>query len=565
MTKKINYLFGIVAMFFMAGCSETLEETYDEYTQGGMIRYLGKCSELQVNPGWERLQVVWKNNIDPGIDSVKITWQSENEEKPLVRYIDRMNVGKEEDLMDTIYLENLADAIYTVRVSNVAADGSESLVEENYGRPYTATHEDLRTFSRGISAFSRMGDKLALILDQDNENIEKMLLHYYDSDGQEQTWDIKAHMNKQLGFSGLRDYMFLLPEEGGSIDFSRPLMLERKGRLTGCVDDIEFQGDTLNLNERLWSSGFSQLMLGLYGEEWEQDPIKVANEVETLELDYNIGTMQDLIYLPNLKKVILGKNRYMQPEYAVTYASTTDAYLGMISLYFLYETRDNFVVERYNDHYFGNYNGSPFIDWCKGGGKISNDFNLVEKGAENLDQKPAYKALDTKGWEVTCSDTLLNGNVTNGAGMLLVDDLMEAGETYFEPNQTAGAAVITVTYDMQQEQVVKGFKVAQPSRNQTGDAAYLLSSLMIEWSTDGYRWNGATYTDGSATIGNSPAEETFIAVPEDLQTPVRYIRLTMATRSVGYVYDPNTYTFINLYTLRLGQFIPLAELEIPEE
>ena len=114
MTKKINYLFGIMAMFFMAGCSETLEETYDEYTQGGMIRYLGKCSELQVNPGWERLQVVWKNNIDPGIDSVKITWQSENEEKPLVRYIDRMNVGEEEDLMDTIYLENLAAQSYSL-------------------------------------------------------------------------------------------------------------------------------------------------------------------------------------------------------------------------------------------------------------------------------------------------------------------------------------------------------------------------------------------------------------------------------------------------------------------
>ena len=65
-----------------------------------------------------------------------------------------------EDLMDTVYIENLGDAMYTIQVKNVAVDGRESLVEEKYGRPYSYDHEDLRSFSRGVTAFSRMGDKL---------------------------------------------------------------------------------------------------------------------------------------------------------------------------------------------------------------------------------------------------------------------------------------------------------------------------------------------------------------------------------------------------------------------
>ena len=59
--KNIYYTLALLTAFFAIGCNETLEETYDEYTEGGMIRYLGKCSNLEVNPGWERLQIVWKN------------------------------------------------------------------------------------------------------------------------------------------------------------------------------------------------------------------------------------------------------------------------------------------------------------------------------------------------------------------------------------------------------------------------------------------------------------------------------------------------------------------------
>ena len=175
--------------------------------------------------------------------------------------------------------------------------------------------------------------------------------------------------------------------------------------------------------------------------------------------------------------------------------------------------------------------------------------------------------MDTTGWKVTCSDTVFNGYNYNGAAWLLYDGLMHYEdpwmgewdeEVYFEPAQTLGASIVTVTFDMKTPQTVAGFKVKQPERNESGDKNYLLSSLMIEFSTDNYTWTKATYAEGSATIGNTPAEETFIRVPEDLRTPVRYIRVTMSSRQVSDISGSE------IFSLRLGKFIPLKELTLSE-
>lgn len=572
-------MLALLVAFFATGCNETLEETYDEYTEGGMIRYVGKCSDVTVNPGWERLQVIWKNNIDAGVKRVKITWQSENEETPFVRYLEPSNFDIE-DLMDTTYLEGLTDAVYTVRVSNVAADSTESLVEEQYGRPYTENHEDLRTFTRGISAFGKMGNKLALLLDQENPSVEELVLVYHEvGKAEECTWDIKEHITDTLYYAvwGMptplaRDYIYLLPEEEGvQIDFNRPISVKRVGRLEGCIDEIDFKNDTLNLNERLWSTEFTSLMVKTLGSDWES---KVDNITE-LELDYNLSTMQDLMYLPNLEKVILGKNRYMQSKYVNAYASTTDQQIGLTILSFLHETHPNFNVERYNNHYFGvienDWSGTTWLDALKSAGKISDDFTITELAGENLDNEPQYQPLDTTNWEVTCTnsgepaDTIHNNYEQNGAAWLLYDDLYRGTddwgfpyetEVYFEPQQTLGASIIRVTFDMQEPQVVAGFKVAQPARDEEGDSDYLISSLTIEFSSDGANWTAANYTEGNVDIGNSPGEVTFIPVPKSLQQPVQYVRITMSNKSV------NTVSGLGIYNLRLGKFIPLKELSV---
>ncbi|MFR7876895.1 MAG: hypothetical protein ACLU4J_11180 [Butyricimonas paravirosa] len=83
---------------------------------------------------------------------VKITWKSD---KGSGEMFANPCDPDSEDLMDTVYIDNLGDAMYTVRVNNVDANGRESLVEEKYGRPYLRSRVAL--LLRGVTAFSRWG------------------------------------------------------------------------------------------------------------------------------------------------------------------------------------------------------------------------------------------------------------------------------------------------------------------------------------------------------------------------------------------------------------------------
>lgn len=99
--------------------------------------------------------------------------------------------------------------------------------------------------------------------------------------------------------------------------------------------------------------------------------------------------------------------------------------------------------------------------------------------------------------------------------------------------------------------VVKGFKIVQPTQGTQTDIKYLLPSLKIEVSKDGYEWENATYENGGINIGNTPGETTFIYVPEVLQKSVQYVRLTIVNQYVNATSDGSP-----LFSLRLGAFIP---------
>ena len=558
MKNKLYYMTWFFAALFVVSC-EDLEDTYDEFSGDGVIRYTGKCSDLNIAPGWERLRVSWKGNIDPDIEKVKIAYQSELDAEPMVVYVTPKDVLGD-DLMDTIYLENLQDAVYSVKVSNVAADGTESLVETNYGRPYTEVHEDLRSFTRGIVNFYPVTDRLVVTLDGKNANLKEINLRYWGTDGKEYTCNILKNMGRSVQF--IDDIMFMLPNEDGSIaesvgvDFNKPLTVERRGLLAGCIDTIKFDPVTLSLEERVWSSGFVNVMMHEYGIDWQSK----VDDVEVLELDYNLPTFQDLFYFPNLKKVLLGKNRYMLDNHQEN-VSTTDPYLALTTLYYLSKTR-GVEVECYNQHYlFAKYYGQSYIDMLSTDdpgyppyvpatpAKIDMNW-LNEKGGENLNEMPAIEPLDTEGWELTCSDTTYNGDNKYGVACMLDDD----PASVFEPGTDFNLFTVTVNIDMKKLQPLHGFKFVQANTGSTDiekELKYLLSSLKIEVSANGYSWEQATFDEGGVSLGNAIGETTFINIPVDKRKDVQYIRLSMNTKVVG-----ETTSGLPIFSLRIGDFIP---------
>ena len=569
MKRKLYYYSMVLfAALFVMSC-EDLEDTYDEFAGDGAIRYLGKCADVQVAPGWERLRVVWKNNLDVAVKHTKITWQAESDDQPSVRLIERGEINPETELMDTVYLEGLTDEIYTITVSNISADSTESLVETLYARPYTSEHEDLRSFTRGIVNFYPLGDKLAVVLDEDNENLREMLLVFTGTDGQEHTWDIKEHMTDSIPLiPGMEEYgylmresMQLLPEDGNvGIDFSQPLIVKRKGRLLNCIDDIIFADETLSMDERILSVGFTQWLTRNYGPDWASKDL--FNTLETIELDYDMASFQDLFYFSNLKKVVLGQNRFMAAGHEDENPSYTDNnYNSLMTLQFLKETRPDFSVERYNSQYFNEIlesemlGGMSYIDALLMVGAI--DYSLITdvRGYDaNYEFMPDYTPLDTTGWQITCTDTVYNGYKKNGAAWLLDDDVT----TYFEPGQTLGVTIFEVNIDMLTPRVLHGFKVVQPVRDVANEdeladeLAYLLPNIEIEVSENGYVWEQATYDEAGISIGDALGETTFIKIPEELQSrSVRYIRITMANRHTSDISGGTP-----LYSLRLADVVP---------
>jgi F5/8 type C domain len=558
---------------FVVGC-EDLEDTIDDYAGDGRIRYIGKCSDLEIKPGWERLQVIWKGNLDATVKQVRVRWKSELDAQPFDTIVIPQDVLENPGLMDTISIEGLRDALYEVSVCNITEDGTESKPVSLAMRPYTKTHENLRVFPLGISNYFALkeANKLVVVTEGSNSDLKVAELHYWKKNGEEGVWNIKRHMDSYV-MTGDRESMFMLDDVDFSDPKNKPLTIKRMGKITECIDEIDFAPDTLDVDQVIWSASFASLMNKYYGANWEHE---VANLSE-LYVDYDLSTFNDLFYLPNLKKVILGKNRYMRvpekgddegtgdnedsEEENTTY-SVTDTYTALMTLQYLHKVR-GVTVERYSEHFLGKpvsegyesdiYMLSTFTEMYYGEGLIDADL-VEEKREENVDNMPRVNFLDPTGWEVTCSDTTF-ANYKKRCADLIDGDPM----TYFEPGQKLATTVYQITIDMKQVQSVDGFKVVQPVEETKTSKRYLVPSLEVEVSRDGIRWEDATHEEGAITIGDNKGEISFIRVPDNLRNRgVRYIRISMASRYVDEIDDGNGGKLPS-FRFRLADFLPYVE------
>ncbi|MFR4039272.1 MAG: DUF4998 domain-containing protein [Butyricimonas faecalis] len=104
---------------FHDGVYESLEDTYSDFAGDGKIRYVAKCSDLDITAGWERLIVNWVNGTDATIDKIKVAWLFEGQRDSV--YLP----GTETSFV----LTDLADGTYQFYVSAVDKFGNESLIE----------------------------------------------------------------------------------------------------------------------------------------------------------------------------------------------------------------------------------------------------------------------------------------------------------------------------------------------------------------------------------------------------------------------------------------------------
>lgn len=481
----------------LVGC-QNIEDTIKEYTQGGEIRYVGQCKNLAIQPGWERLYITWENSVDPIVDRIMLTWEVN-------------------DVADTIYLSKtttaynltqLAEGNYRISVAGVDKAGNAAYPVTLYSRPYSDTHESVLAFTRIINKHYFVDNRLILTFGEWQDGVERAVLKYTKLGGGEDSLVVDETLTKQV--------YYMLPD---AIDKTQPITMYRTGRLAGNLDLITFAPYQLT-DQHLYSSDFKEYVRQRYGlgsaqmtadgeirEDWIQG-------VTELELDGNFLSFEDVLYLPNLQKLILGKNRYLTTDgIADTDRGQNKVYDAALSNFALstMNSLKGLVVERYNKHYSA----------------LTKTAFIVEKGAP---QWPTVTELNLAQARITVTpadaanynsfvSALTDGNTT----------------TVWRTEEQESETIYKIVIDLTQEYNVNGLKLVQKTFLKTDqDIDILPASVQIKVAGEDLTYTTATHVSDYA-LGRSSGETHFINFRSGLN-PVRYIEIQVPASFVRKFY-----------------------------
>ena len=494
----INLLLAMVAL--LVGCNESLEDTYSDYAGDGKIRYVAKCSDLDIVPGWERLILSWVNGTDATIDKIKVAWMFEGQRDSV--YLPGTATSYE--------LTNLVDGTYQFYVSAVDKFGNESLVETYSGRPYTRDHELMRSFSRGILKSFFVNGKMIFFSDQYSANIVEIKLQYKNSGGE----------TKYYEFENPSSYDALITIDDVSMNPADSVYILRKGTLENSPDTVVLDPVTIN-RKKNFSAGFVHAITARYGystetQEKEDAFLEFIENVEELELDYSIESLEDILFCTNLKKLVVGKNRHFvskqvnsqdkslilkSPEksYAILEKAAEADVLGLKVDYYGHNTVSTM-------HYFNKV--YPFMTYM-GYSAVPDDLEIIPASAlkENENGDKVYCDVDDvyMDW-----DALVDGNVAT-AWSTSTQQEMRIYEMYMELKETTS---------------IRGIKVTQIQTASDRSARYFMPEMIVaQTSADGGVWKDVTFLETNE-LGRALGEATLLKMPEGSRD-VRYVRLTL--------------------------------------
>lgn len=497
--RKIKNILSLsmAAALLLIGCSETLEDTYGDVTDGGKIRYVAKCSDLSASAGWERLIVEWKNGTDATIDKIKLIWT--------------YNGLRDSVLLDPLTskyeLKNLINAVYRFDITALDKDGNKSLSETTYGRPYTREHEVMNAFTRGVIKSYYVNDKMVFFADKWNPNISEIKLVYKNNSG----------VQKEYLFDKDATYGKLITINDVSTNPEDKVIVLRKGRFEGSLDEIEF--DPMPISRlKNYSSGFINYIESKFGlknntgeEKVEFD--KFIDKVEVLEFDYDIESFEDILHCPKLKKIVFGKNRFISSNFEVKYRSliTGEEAKSRILVEKAIELL-KIKIEYYGlnaaltPHYF---NPKISISEYKGMPQFPSELNVVGK--------EEYRAFEN-GELITCTPTDQYAELDN----LLDNDYV----TRWETTSTQRLKNYEMLMELKADTEVSGIKISQPIYDTFQDKRtpfFMPKFITIQTSVDGSIWEDVTFFKNNI-LGRSSGETTHLKIHEGKRT-VRYIKV----------------------------------------
>lgn len=499
--KYIIYLL-FAAVALLGGCNESLEDTYSDYSGDGKIRYVAKCSGLDITPGWERLVVTWVNGVDATVDKIKVAWMFEGQRDSVL--LPGASTSYE--------LKNLKDGTYQFYVSALDKFGNESLIETYSGRPYTRDHELMRSFTRGVLKSYFINGKMIFFSDQYSANIVEMQLQYKNSAGE----------TKYYVFENPSSYDALITIDDVSMNPADSVYILRKGTLENSPDTVVIDPAVVN-RKKNFSAGFVHAITARYGytvetQEKEDEFLEFIENAEELELDYSIESLEDVLFCSKLKKLVVGKNRHFtSPRMQVNPYDKSQILKTPEKSYAILEKAAEQDVLDLKVEYYGHkaVNGMhyfnkvyPFMTYM-GYSEAPADLDIIPISdlKEYEDGKKVYCETED---EYVDWNALVDGNPANT----------------WETSTLSSMRTYEIYMELKEETVIKGVKVTQIPALSSRTAQYFLpETMIIQTSVDGAVWNDVTYLETNE-LGRAPGEVTLLKIAEGSRA-VKHVKFTL--------------------------------------
>lgn len=487
---KTRNIFLTIATLLLCSCGESLFDTYKEYAGNGEgeIRYVGQVSDLTVTPGWLHLTATWTNSVDPIIKQVKVKWTAD-------------------EVSDSVYLPAGTDTFditglttgstYEVEVASVDKDMNESAVASTYVRPYNYDHELVKGFTTIISRSFFLHDHLLLYFIGWDSNIVNAYITYTSkSTGQEATYKLTRAVVRRL-YADVPD-----------VDGSKPVYLHRTGRIQDCPDEIVFNPVQVE-NSRVFSGEFKTEIKRQFG--YEEIPDSWADSVTSLDIDWDISDLADLLYLPNLKTLYLGRNRYVREDQTTGTNAQSQVTNTALTNWVLQElsSLNGLKVYRYDKHF----------------SKLAKRTYMNDMGHH---AEPDYTMIDMTGAKVTMSPA--EDEELTGAGWSAHEEYLIDGDasSNWSPYPRSTSTTYTVTIELPTVQRAKGMRLVQSYFDNANarDRVKTPSLIKVYASENGIYFPLATNIE-QTTIGASTGEVNYIKFSEE--KTVKAVRIEVTT------------------------------------
>jgi len=479
--KKTMYILA-AALAVLTSCGDSLEDTYKDFAGDGPIRYTGKCTNISVNPGWECLRTTWTPSKDPAVKNIRITWISENSD----------TATAEVAPTDTAYtIKGLNNQNYQVMVQSVAENGTPSLADKITRRPYTYEHEAVTAFTQGFNKYYLYHNHLLLFMGNWTDGILHFAIDYTNKEGKADslvlTKDVFDEQNVDIA----------------DVDMSKDIMLRRRGLIEGCPDTINFQPVKLTKNF-LMNTDFKKELRQHYAI-GNDDVESFAASAETVGLDYNLYSLEDLFYFSNLKTLNLGARRYMLSSHLVA-STVTEQKRALWVINKLHEI-GGVSVNMYANAYLGT-SAPSFVN---------------KHGVASV---PVSEYLSSKGWSITTSE--------DDSGNSLLDNLLDGSATTEWKSWPSedGIRSFDLIIDMKGNKTVHGVAVVQ---SQNADLVkFEPEAVSVEYATASApdTWTVLNGID-EYTLGTAQGETTLVKAAQSVNA--RYLRVTVKERTYNSV------------------------------